>query len=267
MNISSRRLENHWPGTSHQNVSPKAWYSLVSEYTRLNITYEQDLLPALSGIAKKVRQSRPGDVYLAGLWGDTLLRDLVWYLGASRKSSRRPSKWRAPSWSWASLDGAIVYQDLFPSFHLLELHTTLVDASVTLAGVDPTGGVTAGQIILDGPLFDVELYVKDRILGGFPRYYVRGNSLDVRFTPDCSGDLHDGTLRLGDRLACLRVATWKDRGQGSSDMSVYLALKLISDGSTTQDRLPTYRRVAHIVGDEEFGGKSTKAPTRRIKII
>ncbi|KAH8658328.1 hypothetical protein BX600DRAFT_514824 [Xylariales sp. PMI_506] len=48
---------------------------------------------------------RPGPHrYLAGLWEDALPENLVW---TTRRSARRSSQYRAPTWSWACLDGDV----------------------------------------------------------------------------------------------------------------------------------------------------------------
>ncbi|KAF2647443.1 HET-domain-containing protein [Lophiostoma macrostomum CBS 122681] len=81
---------------------PIAWRKLLVHYTKLHLTYESDVLPALSGIAKTWSRKH-GDQYYAGLWKSTLVHDLLWYtvLDTSRRASRERC---APSWSWASVD-------------------------------------------------------------------------------------------------------------------------------------------------------------------
>lgn len=73
---------------------------VVSDYTRKDITYESDFLPAISGVANQMQRSGAGR-YLAGLWEDTLLTDLFWMssVAVGTTPNRRPEKWRAPTWS------------------------------------------------------------------------------------------------------------------------------------------------------------------------
>ena len=85
------------------------WEEVVNNYTNRNLTNATDKLPALSGLAQRRKQIRDG-VYLAGLWQESLLHDLCWYYTMYKTDeffcqSRRPIHYRAPSWSWASLDG------------------------------------------------------------------------------------------------------------------------------------------------------------------
>ncbi|CAI4212085.1 unnamed protein product [Parascedosporium putredinis] len=82
------------------------WHKAVSEYTKLQLTCPGDKLPALAGCVKDISSSIDnGGDYLAGLWRNTLARDLLWEIHP-QANSRRPPEWRAPSWSWASVDVA-----------------------------------------------------------------------------------------------------------------------------------------------------------------
>lgn len=53
------------------------WHNLVEEYTALKLSYEQDIFPAISGLAKEFNRVRKSS-YFAGLWGTTILYDLLW---------------------------------------------------------------------------------------------------------------------------------------------------------------------------------------------
>jgi hypothetical protein len=73
------------------------WREIVSTYSALKLTFEKDKLPALSGVAKEMFRSRPGDEYLAGLWKNSVLDDLCWSFRGDEGSGLRPSAWRSPS--------------------------------------------------------------------------------------------------------------------------------------------------------------------------
>jgi hypothetical protein len=79
----------------------------VREYSRLDLTHESDRLVALAGLAEAINRKRKGDVYLAGLWKNTLVWDLLW--SAHGEESRRLGRAVAPTWSWASVTGGILY--------------------------------------------------------------------------------------------------------------------------------------------------------------
>ncbi|KAF2729260.1 HET-domain-containing protein, partial [Polyplosphaeria fusca] len=89
---------------TYRRLSATKWATLVSSYTALNITYGSDRLPALAGIITKL-QDLTRDVCYAGLWKRHFLSGLLWYVDNPKK----PAEYRAPSWSFAALDGNISY--------------------------------------------------------------------------------------------------------------------------------------------------------------
>lgn len=133
------------------------WSELVKEYSTAALTNESDRLPALSGLAAQ-QQERSGCEYLAGIWGKLVIYQLLWRVRLARRP--RPA-WRAPTWSWASIDGRVNY----PLFYCLareEQGTLQVDrmqmspnkyirvlkAKTTLKGTDTFGQVIGGEITL-----------------------------------------------------------------------------------------------------------------------
>ena len=50
----------------------------MDTYTRCDLTYPEDKLPALSGIARKISE-QDRDIYLAGHWRKDLALWLTWY--------------------------------------------------------------------------------------------------------------------------------------------------------------------------------------------
>lgn len=161
---ASRKPEfsiDHWKRLESYQLSV-AWHRLVENYTALNLSYERDIFPALSGIAQTfqtVKQSR----YLAGLWQSSALLDLLWYpnpppFDFQQKNQQqqqqqlppwqhRPTPWRAPSWSWASVRGPVEYVN---THNGIEPLCSLVECDVRLAGVDETGQLLSGHLVLQG---------------------------------------------------------------------------------------------------------------------
>jgi hypothetical protein len=78
---------------------------IVVPYTKCDLTFTKDKLPALDGIAK-VLQPRMRSNYHAGLWTNNMKAQLCWQ---PRKRVVRPPYRGAPSWSWASVDGPISF--------------------------------------------------------------------------------------------------------------------------------------------------------------
>jgi hypothetical protein len=89
--------------------------------------------------------------YLAGLWRSQLPVTLLWYhdLPCDTNASK-PKKYRAPSWSWASLDCR--YLDWLCDRQNSFLVSEVLDAHVTLTGANSFGQVSAGYVELMAPL-------------------------------------------------------------------------------------------------------------------
>ena len=95
-----------------------SWLSIVQEYNLRSLTKPKDKLRAIGGIAE-LYYLKTGDQYCAGLWRSYLAEELLWKVFDPRatfksmvvelrdpvKLNPRP-KYRAPTWSWASVDGA-----------------------------------------------------------------------------------------------------------------------------------------------------------------
>lgn len=86
------------------------WYRIVKTYMECDLTKSEDKLIALSGLAKKM-QVILKDEYFAGLLGTLLPSQLLWNVSRCQQADGRPScrpfPYRAPSWSWASVDGRV----------------------------------------------------------------------------------------------------------------------------------------------------------------
>jgi len=81
------------------------WYDLLQEYSLRRLKKQEDKLTALSAIAEAYSRKVPAN-YLAGLWSVEFHKHLFWFVvGSSHRP--RPTCYRAPSWSWASVDGEI----------------------------------------------------------------------------------------------------------------------------------------------------------------
>ncbi|KAH8742990.1 heterokaryon incompatibility protein-domain-containing protein, partial [Hyaloscypha finlandica] len=129
------------------------WQTVVRRYSARDLTQEMDKLPALSGLAHEYRDTWSGD-YLAGLWRKDLWQGLLWKRRALASSCnfRRPKTYRAPSWSWASTEGEIDFSNTSTTNQ--ECRIDILHASTQLAGLDPMGQVSRGQIVLRGILMD-----------------------------------------------------------------------------------------------------------------
>ncbi|KAK5027492.1 hypothetical protein LTS07_007094 [Exophiala sideris] len=85
------------------------WHQIVKMYSPKRLTYSSDKLLAVGGLARQymARNRLREDEYLAGLWKPYLPHALLWRV----EQGRRPPKYRAPTWTWASIDGEVKYPE------------------------------------------------------------------------------------------------------------------------------------------------------------
>lgn len=133
-------LKQRLDGTEVQDL----WYhEIVKAYTRRKLTYGSDKLIAISALARAVSLNHP-DVYLAGLWRKSLIQGLMWYRPGTLPGCKS-REYRAPSWSWASQDSAVVFQ-FWRDYYVSEC--TVIESDVQTEESNPMGKVLGGFIKL-----------------------------------------------------------------------------------------------------------------------
>jgi hypothetical protein len=140
------------------------WREIVQYYSCLQLTKVSDKLPALSGLAQKVMQAQPNKRYLAGLWENSLLEDLLWVnLAISEgEGTPLPVSCSGPSWSWIAVDDAVRFAtgsrqkpnftDPYTGNRCLRKYINIIAAHCDLASADHTGGVKNGVLTVEGRL-------------------------------------------------------------------------------------------------------------------
>ncbi|KGO48966.1 Heterokaryon incompatibility [Penicillium expansum] len=165
LNLHSLLLSKEGAGNS-QDTSLSCWLRLITVYSLRATSLERDRLNALAGVA-----SHPsffgvlGPGYFAGLWQHNLARQLTWYTsdwhrtlgGDERFTIRRPIKYRAPSWSWASLDGGVIHFDFYyddEDEKSPDVICEIMDCSTkaTSPKLNPLGEILSAQLILKSPI-------------------------------------------------------------------------------------------------------------------
>jgi len=129
------------------------WTDYVKDLSRRKMTEESDKLPAISGIAQHLSLTTD-DIYFAGLWKTSLYLYLMWLQDAAAKNfhlaAKRPTTYRAPSWSWASVDGAVTFHGLITeerfAAKVIHCETVPVDQNHLF------GAVSDGHLVIQGPL-------------------------------------------------------------------------------------------------------------------
>ncbi|KAL1634412.1 hypothetical protein SLS58_010700 [Diplodia intermedia] len=122
----------------------RAWHAIVAAYSARALSFPGDKLEAVSGMARALAEAEgeemgsrgddqaaaaAGGGYVAGLWREGLVGGLLWWArppgtgsgdgdgggegdGDDDEMGLRPvpAVWRAPSWSWASVEGRVGYE-------------------------------------------------------------------------------------------------------------------------------------------------------------
>ncbi|KAF4627528.1 hypothetical protein G7Y89_g10626 [Cudoniella acicularis] len=148
-----------------QLLKQKDWFEILVRYSSRSLTLASDKLPALSGLAHEY-QLRWGDEYVAGMWKKDLWKSLLWRRNEKYNlpEPKRPVKYRAPTWSWASMDGRIEF-DTFPNFREQDSRIQINDVSVELSGSDSMGQVSGGIIELRAVFVEMDPY------GNIPNHF------------------------------------------------------------------------------------------------
>lgn len=136
----------------------ETWGDVLERYTNASLTFQSDLLPALSGIAKYL-QEISGATYLTGIW-KTQEKPVVNLAWECEPKSYRPTEYRAPSWSWASTDNTVKFKPFKTtssshrdgSFNDVDTKAEIIDSQITPATSDLTGPALAGVLTIEGPL-------------------------------------------------------------------------------------------------------------------
>lgn len=156
------------------------WTRVVEMYSRLNLTKAKDKLMALSGIAQYMATNVLGSEgdpsrYVAGLWYRYLESQLLWrvepifskYDRIFHHPATRPGEYRAPSFTWASIDAqkgingrpgsGIIYGEVTDQDMLIEVGRRENNVVVNRHTENAFGLVTGGHIMLYGKLRRIRL--------------------------------------------------------------------------------------------------------------
>jgi hypothetical protein len=163
---------NAEPDSEFASTIRVEWGKIVSAYSRGNLTRETDKLIALSGLASRV-QLYTGWNYLAGLWEQNLLQQLLWYnvarypngrgRGRERLPGKRPLEYCAPTWSWASINGDISWHHPKVKYKWL---ATVINVQVDLVDPEyPFSQVSGGTLRLRGPVQIAYVFKEDNPAG------------------------------------------------------------------------------------------------------
>jgi len=82
----------------------EAWHNCVGEFSNRELSVKEDKMPAMTPFARIFDDGTMGE-YFAGIWSKNIAFGLAW--GRANALLTPAPTYRAPSWSWASVDGGI----------------------------------------------------------------------------------------------------------------------------------------------------------------
>lgn len=173
------------PALTPTEETLKEWYNTVTQFTQCSLSNPHDVFAAITAVAQQAAP-RLNSRYLAGLWECDIIRGLLWrpcyqfqvgpmsHTMTTRPNSTRLTKEksgeaviRAPSWSWAAVEGPIAHSTFNPLMvarHRDEKYRTVRPTQRDRWSRD---GRMSGVDVLHMPSYDLHLtghVVKVRVL-------------------------------------------------------------------------------------------------------
>lgn len=152
--IETGRISGHHPPYNWKSENVDAqhslWLRILQAYTRRRLTRSEDILPAIAGVARKTN-SVLSDIYIAGHFKSHLPSSLLWTTRSHGYATSVTHPYRAPSWSWASVESTIHWDyeersDLIIASTIEKAHIELVQS------LNPFGQVSSGFLEVCGPV-------------------------------------------------------------------------------------------------------------------
>ncbi|KAK2771268.1 heterokaryon incompatibility protein [Colletotrichum kahawae] len=138
--LASTQQSAEAPHGQMTEATKNLWVRVVMLYSQCKLTKSEDKLLAFVGVAK-VFQELTGDTYLAGIWKSQLYIQLDWH--TSGHLTKLPRRYRAPSWSWASVDSPVEIQNQY--FESSEGWITEDPTFLEILGVSVTANAFGGM--------------------------------------------------------------------------------------------------------------------------
>lgn len=105
-------------GGGDEQTWHRRWLNSVVNYSERELTYPEDKLPAVGGLARYVRAEGLESRYLAGHWVDKWFAEgLTWYRDKRDVVPTPEGVYIAPSWSWASIIGRVKFTYTLTNFN------------------------------------------------------------------------------------------------------------------------------------------------------
>lgn len=175
---ASRKADDNIPWVINQYEDVYGiWNDILESYARCALTDPNDKFVAISGVVKDFAKAID-DEYLAGLWRRNFINGLLWTATpesgfGDEVPAVRSEVYRAPSWSWASLDAPSM-ETPHTEYQFYGEYAEVLDVGIELTSDDPTGGLRHACLHISGHL--IKLRRKPVRHGGCRHF--------GKFTPD-----------------------------------------------------------------------------------
>lgn len=212
--LYDRELSASKPLANVSTVSQ--WNAIVADYTTRRLTHGSDKLIALSGLAENASKILQCP-YLAGVWQKDLHVGLSWHvtrssgfmssgnhlLTSQTQTPARSTSYRAPSWSWASMDGPVTFllETDLGTAHLVTSSLEYQDSSTKLSSTGLFGAVTACQLTLGAKVKNVPASMLSANAVMRPHQYLSRSSDSIGWYAE------DERRTLEGDLICMKLAT------------------------------------------------------------
>jgi len=199
------------------NVSTiSQWNYIVADYTTRRLTRGSDKLVALSGLAENASELLQCP-YLAGIWQKDLHVGLSWHVTRSNgymssgnhlltsdtQTPSRSTSYRAPSWSWASMDGPVVFllETDTGTAHLVASSLEYQDSCIEYSSTGLFGAVTASQLTVRAKVKNVSANILSANAVMKPHQFLSRASDNIGWYAE------DERRTLKGDLICMKLAT------------------------------------------------------------
>jgi hypothetical protein len=199
----------------------KVYITACENYTPRGVSFPTDSLSAVSSLMHRFVPHL--GMYYAGLWEHNLLISLQWE-ASDTGLCRRHEEYVAPSFSWASRSGGVVWYIDMSKLPTPETHqfATLVDISCELAGSDICGKVKSGYITLRGCTTEMKIESKSQWFPDGKLEMTKEGFESCYVTLDSKEDLD--RVQVGTVVKCLDVMKDKEGYHGNYVSGLVLLL-------------------------------------------
>lgn len=221
------------------------WKEIVEQYTRRSLTFYTDRLAAIAGVASAAHSTLPSINYYAGLWSDDLPATLLWTVDRpvqlfGQHPSNRVKPPVAPTWSWASVTGYVLFLFWKRNFDRgawarTTPNLTNVHIEAELQGRNKYGSVKNAKLTAEGYICNVQVWLTSGSDWHFPfRMEATSNGQTLGkshglFYPDTDEFLAELRSKRTEGISMVAVPVYEFR--------MFLALKRVNQDESVFERV------------------------------